>query len=226
MSAVTVAEAAERLGVSRQAVHGLISSGRLVKAGTVGRTALVDLASLERAERTRARRGRPWTESTAWGALSLLSGGSAEWMEGTHRSHLKRWLRDLGVDDVIDLARGRAAVRRFRTTPDVVDELRGHLLPTGAAALADAETARLFGLTEGAGTADGYVMAGDAVRLQEGLGLIDDREGNVTIREVTLNAPFAAGSVPIAAVALDLLESPGTREQSAGRRVLEELLRA
>lgn len=224
MGSVTTAEAAERLGISRQSVHGLVASGRLVKAGTVGRAALIDTASLELLERTGTRRGRVWTEQTAWGALSLLSGGDADWMKGTHRSHLKARLRGLSAEDVIDLARNRAVVRRFRTTPDVVAALRAHLLPTGTTALADEETATRFGLTEGAGTADGYVMRGDADRLRDGFGLIEGSEGNVTIREVSFAEPFAGGRVPLAAVAADLTESPGTREQSAGRRVLEKLL--
>lgn len=225
MRTVTVAEATQRLGNTPQSVRGLLASGRLVKAGSVGRTILLDLASLESLERTGTRRGRVWAEKTVWGALSLLSGQDAGWMEAAHRSHLKARLRSLRADDVIDLARRRAAVHRFRTTPDVVEVLRAHLLPTGAAALADEETARRFGLTQGGSTADGYVMSGDAQRLRDGFGLTEDLGGNVAIREVSFADPFAGGRVPIAAVAVDLTESPGTREQNAGRRVLEELLR-
>ncbi|WP_240484203.1 hypothetical protein [Pseudarthrobacter sulfonivorans] len=124
------------------------------------------------------------------------------------------------------LARRRAWVRHFRGTPDVVQLLRNHLLLSGAAALHDDDIAKRFGLSGGSGTADGYARSGDAEALQDAYGLIEDREGNVTIREVTVTGAFADGKVPVAAIALDLLESPATRERSAGRRVIKELLDA
>jgi hypothetical protein len=121
------------------------------------------------------------------------------------------------------LARGRAAVHRYRGTADVVQRLRDHVLATGASAIADHKIAERFGLTGGAGIVDGYVISGDAGALKAAYGLIDDREGNVVLREVATSQAFTDG-VPLAAIALDLMESPATRERSAGLRVLEELL--
>jgi hypothetical protein len=44
----------------------------------------------------------------------------------------------------------------------------------------------------------------------------------VVIRETTVTSAFGEGKVPIAAVALDLLEPPATRERSAGRMLIED----
>ena len=78
----------------------------------------------------------------------------------------------------------------------------------------------------GGGIAEGYVMAGDAKALADSLGLVEDQSGNAIIHEVELVEPFAEGRAPVAAVAVDLMGSLATRERSAGKRVIEELLHA
>ncbi|WP_181405799.1 hypothetical protein [Pseudarthrobacter phenanthrenivorans] len=79
-------------------------------------------------------------------------------------------------------------------------------------------------MTSGSGIAEGYVMAGDAKELADSFGLVEDPKGNAIIHEVELEEPFAGGRAPVAAVAVDLMGSLGTRERSAGQRVLVELL--
>ncbi|MBO1269904.1 hypothetical protein [Arthrobacter cavernae] len=141
-------------------------------------------------------------------------------------SRLKEKLRTMEASELPILARRRAAVRHFRGTADVVQLLRDHLLLSGAAAMGEEDISDRFGLTVGVGSAEGYAMAGTAETLQAAYGLIEDRDGNVVIREVTVAGAFTGGKVPVAAIALDLLESPATRERSAGRRVIRELLDA
>jgi excisionase family DNA binding protein len=227
MSTLTTGEAAKRLGVTQVAVRKLIRTGQLIQAGLVGRTLLIDAASVEQLARVGTRHGRPWTEENAWAALTLLSGATTvSWIGPSEMSRLKEKLRTMGSAELPILARRRASVRHFRGTPDVVQLLRADLLLSGAAAMADHGIAERFGLTGGAGTAEGYARTGDAEAFRDAYGLIEDREGNVVIREVTVTEAFAAGKVPIAAIALDLLESPATRERSAGRRVIKELLDA
>jgi hypothetical protein len=58
------------------------------------------------------------------------------------------------------------------------------------------------------------------------LGLIEDRDGDVTVRVVTDNSGYAVDHVLTAAVAVDLAESWDTRESAAGLRVLDDLLDA
>ncbi|WP_240630135.1 helix-turn-helix domain-containing protein [Specibacter cremeus] len=221
---MTTAEAAERLGVGARAVRRLLSSGRLVKAGAAGRVLLIDTASVERLALTGTRRGRPWSQPVAWAALSMLSGLDVDWIGSSEKARLKARLRDLTADDVAILSRNRSTCRRYQGTPDAVDVLRSHLLPSGAAAMGVDEIAERFGLAVGDAAVEGYVAEGDATELEAALGLRADTEGNVVIREVTATAAFRGGQVPVAAIALDLMESPATRERSAGRRVLEELL--
>lgn len=225
MSHVTTAQAAARLGVTQVAVRKLIGTGQLISSGVVGRAILVDADSVEQLVRVGTRHGRPWTEANAWTALLLLSGyNKVELVGSAQLSRLRRKLSSMEPGELPILARRRAGVHRYRGTADVVQRLRDHALPTGAAAMVDENVAQRFGLTGGVGIVDGYVMSGDAGALKEAYGLIDDREGNVVLREVTTGQAFKDG-VPLAAIALDLSESSVTRERSAGLRVLEELFR-
>lgn len=227
MNTLTTGQTAKRLGVTQVAVRKLIGTGQLVQAGTVGRAILVDTASVDQLARIGTRHGRPWTPENAWAALTLLSGEtSVGWIGSSEIWRLTEKLRTMESTELPILARRRASVRHFRATSDVVQRLRSHLLLSGAAAMGDDDIAKRFGLTGGAGTAEGYARTGDADALQRAYGLIDDREGNVVIREVTVTGPFGDGKVPYAAIALDLLESPATRERSAGLRVIKELMDA
>lgn len=223
MSHVTTAQAAARLGVTQVAVRKLIGTGQLTSSGVVGRAILLDADSVEQLVRVGTRHGRPWNEANAWAALLLLSGNNElEWLGSTQLSRLRRRLSSMETAELPILARRRAIVHRFRGTADVVQRLRDHVLATGAAATADDNVGERFGLTGSSGIVDGYVMSGDASALKEAYGLIDDREGNVVLREVSTSQAFTGG-VPLAAIALDLMESSSTRERSAGHRVLEEL---
>ncbi|MEV7607781.1 DNA-binding protein [Paenarthrobacter sp. NPDC089322] len=224
MSFLTTGQAARKLGVTQVAVRKLIGTGQLVQSGSAGRAILLDAHSVDQLARLGTRHGRPWTEANAWAALALLSGLSrVQWVSSSEASRLRRKLGATQVSELAILARKRARTHRFRGTADVIERLREHVLATGVSAMADDAIAHRFELAGSRGTADGYVMFDDADALKEAYGLIDDPEGNVILREVTTSSAFADG-VPLAAVALDLLESPATRERAAGRRVLEELL--
>jgi hypothetical protein len=102
--------------------------------------------------------------------------------------------------------------------------LRHHLVATGGSALSNRDLADRFGLAGNGNGVDGYVGPGTSANLAASLGMEPDPEGKVTLREVEFQDALRAGAAPVAAVALDLTESLATREQSAGRRVLEELL--
>ena len=58
------------------------------------------------------------------------------------------------------------------------------------------------------------------------LGLVEDRDGNVTVRAVADDSGYAVDHMLTAAVAVDLAESLDTRESAAGLRVLEDMLDA
>ena len=58
------------------------------------------------------------------------------------------------------------------------------------------------------------------------LGLVEDRDGDVTVRAVPDDSGYAVDHVLTAAVAVDLAESLDTRESAAGVRIVEDLLDA
>ncbi|MDJ0318977.1 helix-turn-helix domain-containing protein [Pseudarthrobacter sp. PS3-L1] len=221
---MTVAEAADRLGRSTMSIHRLIHSGQLTTTGTVGKALLIDRSSVERLAATGTRPGRAWTAKTAWAAMALLSGQNPTWISPSEKSRLKSRLRELDADAVCVLARNKDKTIRFRATQDGLAALNSHLIASGASAMRDETTAETFGMSGGGGIAEGYVMSGDAAALANAFGLVEDPDGNAIIHEVELAEPFTEGRAPVAAVAVDLMRSLATRERSAGRRVVDELL--
>ncbi|MBT2515706.1 hypothetical protein [Arthrobacter sp. ISL-30] len=144
--------------------------------------------------------------------------GSAE------RYRLRTRLRDLSPREVHQLARNRAEVKRYRATPTAIERLHQALIPTAGSAMRDDQTAARFGLSGGGGFVDGYATARDGDRFAAALGMVEDPSGNVVIRETALTEPFASQRTPLAAVAVDLMDSLATHERSAGALVLKELL--
>ncbi|MFJ4226377.1 helix-turn-helix domain-containing protein [Paenarthrobacter nicotinovorans] len=225
LGGLSTAEAAERLGITQVSVRQLVESGQLAVAGRVGRSILLDPASVERLSAVGTRRGRAWTAKTAWAALALLSGQNPEWISSSEKSRLKSRLRQLDAAAVCALARHKDRTVRYRATVEARERLNDYLIASGAAAMRDEATAKKFGMAGGSGLAEGYVRAGDAKALADSLGLVEDPSGNAVIHEVELEEPFAEGRTPVAAVAVDLMGSLATRDRNAGRRIIEELLR-
>ena len=95
------------------------------------------------------------------------------------------------------------------------------LLHSGVNALRDHAMSKLFDLTAVECGADGYVCASNFADVVKKLGLIDDVDGDVTVRVVPDDAGYAVSHVLTAAVAVDLAESLDTRESDSGTRVLE-----
>ncbi|MCF3137702.1 MULTISPECIES: helix-turn-helix domain-containing protein [unclassified Paenarthrobacter] len=221
---ITVAEVGDRLGITRASVHDLIDSGRLTASGRAGRVLLIDRSSVERLTHAGTRRGRAWAAKTAWAALAMLSGQNPTWISASEKSRLKSRLRELDADAVRVLARKKDKTHRYRATPDGLAALNDYLIPSGASATREESIAETFGMAGGSGTAEGYVMIGDVAALADAFGLVEDPDGNAIIREVELHEPFADGRAPMAAIAVDLMDSLATRERSAGQRVINELL--
>jgi hypothetical protein len=134
-------------------------------------------------------------------------------------------LRKITAEDLEYLAIHRARVRRFRTRESQLDNLGEYVVPTGGAALDDAQL-RLLGLTGAERYLDGYVPLSEVETLKEKFGLIEDPSGNVTLRAVSIEDAFEDGITPAAAVFLDLAGSLNTRESAAGLREAEALIAA
>lgn len=225
MGVMTTTQAADRLGVSSEAVRKMLASGRLVDAGTMGRLRLVDSDSVFRCQQSPRRVGRVWSHQTAWAALSILSHEPVDWISSSEIWRLRKRLSTLDAREIPQLARQRAGVRRFRSGEKARTLLGKALALTGSSLLSDSTFASSFGLAAGEGHLDGYAKTGFIDGQVARLGLIEDLHGNIIVRESDLVAAFASGRVPIAAVAVDLCDSGSSRERAAGITKLEELLR-
>lgn len=221
---MTTHEAGARLGITQTSVRQLVASGQLTVVGKAGRALLLDRSSVERRAAAGSRRGRVWTPKVAWAALTMLSGGNPGWISASEKSRLRSRLHGRTAEDVAVLARNKDRVFRYRASADGLSLLHDRLIPGGVSALRSEDIAARFGLTGGSGLVEGYVMEGDAEQLAVAFGMVEDPEGNVIVREVEVVEPFAEDRAPLAAVAVDLMGSLSTRERSAGRRVLMELL--
>ncbi|WP_084182440.1 MerR family transcriptional regulator [Mycolicibacterium austroafricanum] len=221
MAEMTAADAAEHLQVSQRQVRRLASNGVLATTRVVGRTLLLDAASVHQlAGRTR-HNGRPWTAATAWAALALLSGQHAPWMDSAALSRLRHRLRGARATEVAWLARGRARVHQMHGWGQDAG-----LILTGVSALRDPKLSALFDLSPAERGVDGYAAARHFDDMVTDLGLFDDVEGDITVRVVPDDAGYEVDRPLIAAVAVDLSESLDTREAAAGQRVLNDLLDA
>lgn len=215
MALLTVAGAAERLGITTRQVQHLVASGILTSLAR----GVIDERSVERYLATRgAFRWRPWQEATAWGAVALLSGREATWMGDTQQSRLRGQLRALNATELVGRTRGRAVASRYTGHTSTTSRLRGQVVDTSAAA-------ESLGLTATA-TVDGYVATGALDALVAAHGLIRDEAGPFTLRATGMPLDVVAGlahSAPVLA-ALDLAESLDVRERRAGVDALTQAL--
>lgn len=215
MPLVAVSEAADRLGVSTRRVQHLVALGELRQPAR----GVIDEASVERLVAVRqGSHRRAWSEATAWGAVALLSGERAEWLGSAQRSRLRARLRNLGGAELVERARERADVTRYRAHVATERRLREILVHA-------ADAARRLGLADNSGI-DGYLAADDVAGTIRTHGLMPDDDGAVTLRATTMDLSvvehLARRSVVLAA--LDLAESLDVRERRVGLDALDRAL--
>lgn len=217
-------EAAEMLGVTQNEIRRLRAHGSLAGQKVGGRF-LFDTADLKRLQHPERSVGRPWSPSTAWAALELLSGLGTSLIDQPRTSRLKRRLKELSPDQVHWLARGRAQVGRFRASPRALSRVVSMASPTGDSALADDDVAFRFGLAAARNDSqfDGY-LTHSLDRVISSARLKQDPSGNVTLRVLRDRnlAERVLGSDAL--IALDLMDSDDVRERAAGRRRIEDLI--
>lgn len=219
MSEMTTVASAEVLGVSARQIARLAQAGELTVTRTVGGALLLDGASVHRLAKQGRHNGRPWAAATAWAALALLSGGNVDWLDASALSRLRHRLRASSASELCWMTRRRATVHRMRCWGKDIG-----LLHTGISALRDPVVSERFNLTAVNHGFDGYVRARNFAAVTTALGLVDDVDGDMTVRVVPDDAGYAVDRVLTAAVAVDLAGSLDTRESAAGMRVLGDLL--
>jgi excisionase family DNA binding protein len=225
---MTTNDAARLLGVSVRQVQRLADAERLDVVDHVGRTALLDAASVHKLARLGTARGRSWYARTVWAAIAMLDGDNRAALSNPSQLwHLRNRVRHMDADDLVRSAGSRATVIRYRASTSYLDQLAEHITLTGASAVdADPQLAQHFGLAGArAATLEGYVAAGQVAELEHQFFFVRDTAGNVTLH-VTDGDPQTGRIASTATVSLDLAESLDPRQRAAGLRVLNGMMQA
>jgi hypothetical protein len=214
---VATIDAARRLGVTTRQVQYLVARGDL---SPVAR-GLIDRASLERHIAIRqGSRYRAWSEPTAWAAVAMLSDLSAPWLGATQRSRLRNTLRQLTGVELVSRTRSRAQVHRYQGHSRAAERLRHEVVDTSGAAGA-------LGLIEATDRVDGYVAVHELNKLVAHHALVEDADGQYTLRATEMDLATVGALAENAPVltALDLAESLYIRERQAGLKFLDDRLK-
>jgi excisionase family DNA binding protein len=217
--ALTVAEAAERLGMSERAVTQLASSGALeaVKRGSVW---WIDADAVARRAREARAAGRPLSPAVAW-AVILLASNDPRWRALGQHGHQPRrtreWLRSHELsEEAFRLAR-RARREAFDAHPSELSRVvaRPDVMRTGISAAAE------VGLHGGREEAELYAPE-DRRELIMGDHGLEARHGSVLMRWVPAEIwQHIDGEVaPRVAVLVDLLEHDDPRARREAREAL------
>ncbi|MEX0952788.1 MAG: helix-turn-helix domain-containing protein [Nitriliruptoraceae bacterium] len=230
---LTADVAAERLGRSPHEVRRLARTGQVCAHRRAGRW-LVPLSEIRRLQRLPLPVGRPFSPSTAWALLTMLSGAEPAGLSAPRRSQLRRHLLDAEIEELAARL-GRRASRRFvYAHPSKLQALTAdpRVVLTGLA-VAERAGARLVAADDD--DVEGYVAESDVAALHAGHGLIDAGEvANVVLHvvddevEIPVRGESAAAADVAAApvVGLDLWESGDARAYEEGQRLFVDALEA
>ena len=224
MGSVSVAQAAERLGVSVPRIHQRIADGSLV-AERIGSQWVVDERSLLCVQERR-KAGRPLSARSAWAVIAASASSRGSAGSARVRQQLDRLLEpaaEMAADEesVRDLAvslrsvlRNRAQRRLFRAAPADLADLRGDkrwsmLVDLGASGIASADVEGYLGESYVDGLLKDYLLAAA------------DRDANVILHVIPDGqAPYRDSELRLAA---DLAEHRGPREEARAAELLHEL---
>ena len=218
VSEISVAEAAQRLGIGEQRVRSLAASGHL-PARRLGHAWALDSAAVE-ARRKGARRGRPLSARSAWALLLLLEGRSGE-IE-LHRSERARAAGRSAHSAELEpgALAARADVRSYFAHPAALERIaRDDRVVLGGVAAAH-HHANLAG----GGLVELYVRGQDASEIEREFALrrVAAAEANLKLRIPRALWPFREGEriAPSAFTAADLVDDGDERSVRAGRALL------
>ena len=110
---LSVAEAADRLHLSRARVHQLINR-KVLNARKVGSQLVIEEDALRAIVRKRSA-GRPVSAAVSWGMAFAAAGVPAPWLSAVQRSRASRLVRDNGFVEAREKLARRATIARYRT---------------------------------------------------------------------------------------------------------------
>ena len=230
---LSVAEAAQVLGVSARRVRALVESGHLPGRQVGGRW-LLPSGAVDRRQEVRREGGRPLSPASAWNMLAVLSGAedSLADLPAPARSRARSRARDLRRLDQIagkwpsSLA-SRAHNGRFYGHPSVLEDLLAdpRIVRSGISAAVDYDAGIVV-----AASAEGYVRSGDLDDVRSDYALNPDvgqAQANVLLHivhdEQAADWFFGRQVAPMAVVAADLAERDAPRDRDAGLKLAARL---
>lgn len=222
MSYVSVREAAEVLGISRQRVNQLIHAGQL-EAQRVGRSWSIPESALKAYQASRRLGVRPMSERVARGMVDLIGQRfgeeqGASWVELPHRERSRlrqRWGQLYASDHPASLLRAwlpnRCHTQRFSYQGDPQEVFGDHRLQAGGAAHPG------VGLSGGS-LVEPHVAHVDREQVIWDLLLVPSTEGNVLLRSESVVR------VDLAACLADVADLGGSRNDKAVAEVLAQVM--
>jgi excisionase family DNA binding protein len=216
---LSVREAADRLGLSEQAIRQMAASGRLDGLKRSGRWWL-DARAVERERRHRAGPGRPLSPAMAWSVLLAASGEPSAPLarHENHPARVRRWLAGHRLPDEAGRLRARARRERFDAHPSELARVlaRDDVMKTGISA------GELVGLHGGDDEAEGYAPLSHRERMIAEHALVPG-DGPLLVRWVDdeLWPVVGADIAPRVAVLVDLVEHDDPRARREAARALE-----
>lgn len=230
MGAVSVAQAAERLGVSVPRIHQRIADGSL-SAERIGSQWVVDERSLLRIQE-RSKAGRPYSARSAWAVIAASEDGSdrvgvsVPAVSARARMQLKRLLEP-AAEPVAD----EEAVRNLVVSLRSMFRNRAHrrLLRAARADLADLRADHRWAMIVDLGSSgiaspdvEGYLAESLVEGILKDYLLVEaDRDANVVLHVVSDGQyPYPDSRLRLAA---DLAEHRGPREEARAAELLHEL---
>lgn len=221
---ISIPEAASVLGLSAGRVHAMVVDG-VLPAVKVGGRWLLERGEVERRQRQRPLKGRPFAAHNAWALLRLASGEDPEGIDPVSRSRLRRALALEGLEELGPRLSRRADSKFYDAHPGEIPYVMAdqRFVASGISAAGG------HGLDLVSGSeADGYIRAGELQIFENDHALRPGGEGsNVRLRVVPDSAwrlmPEEGRVAPLAAVAVDLAEEMDPRSAAAGRAALKAL---
>jgi len=219
---MTTAEAATYLQVSQRQVERLAQYGAITRVKQVGRVWMVDVESVTAWAKKDRHRGRPWDEATAWAGLWQLSGLDIPWLTGQATRRLNERLATIDEARFSWVCRTRAQVKKFRVSESFVPQLATCVRTSGLQAV---EPGRDL-LSPSDGRVEGYVTSEECHRAVDDYFMVDDPSGNAVLRVTDFPVVDQwSGVMPVAVVAMDLIDCADPRASAAGQRLMGSLLR-
>lgn len=221
---LSVAAAADELGVHPSRVRALIASGAL-SAEKVGGAWLVDRTGIASRGRQQAPAGRPLSPANAWALLLTASNEEMpSGLEPSARWRVRRALDTYGLDTVRPRLARRAEPFSYWALPGELQALRE--CPALALSGASAAAAYDLGLV-GSDAIDAYVPAHRVASLQREHAMepMSGPESNVILRAVPDGAWLLDGRrfAPLSAVAVDLCSYADPRATRIGADLIARI---